>query len=325
MARRALVVGVNHYDNYGPEMQLKGAIPDAKRVATLLSRHHNDDPNYDCITLTSAPDAPVTRERLRGALDQLFRGTNDEVLFYFSGHGTVTNTGGYIVTQDAKDRDIGISMDELLTLANQAAEQETIIILDSCMSGAMGNPRSIQGDGPYQKSLLGSNVSILAASRENEASIESGEHGLFTTLLIDALDGLAANILGNITLPTIYAHIEGALGPWDQRPIYKTYMTKVSVIRKAQPPIDLVELRRLVELFPEPDALYQLSPDYEYEKVAETEKQSIGRLFKRYRDIGLVCAAQEGDDFYWAAMEARSLKLTQLGRYFWRLIKDRRI
>ena len=325
MARRALLVGINHYDNYGSESQLKGAIPDALDVAKLLSRHHNGDPNYDCITLTSAPDAPVTRERLRGALNQLFRGTNDEVLFYFSGHGTVTNAGGHIVTQDAKDRDLGISMDELLALANKAAERETVIILDSCMSGAMGNPQLIQGDGPYQKSLLSSNVSILAASRENEASIESGEHGLFTALLIDALDGLAANILGNITLPTIYAHIEGALGPWDQRPIYKTYTTKVSIIRKAQPPIDPAALRRVTDLFTEPDALYQLSPDYEYDKVAETEKQQIGKLFKRYRDIGLVCAAQQGDDFYWAAMESRSLKLTQLGRYYWRLIKDRRI
>lgn len=306
-------------------MQLKGAIPDALRVAEMLARHHNGDPNYACVTLTSKHHNPVTRDRLREALAQLFRGTNDEALFYFSGHGAVTNTGGYIVTQDATERDLGISMDELLTLANEAGESESVVILDSCMSGTMGNPRALQGDGPYQRSLLGPNVSILAASRENEESWEEAGQGLFTALLLDALDGMAANLLGNITLPAIYAHIEGSLGPWDQRPIYKTYTARVSIVRKAAPPIELPVLRRLVELFPEPAALYPLSPEYEYDRIPETEKQRIGQLFKRYRNAGLICAEQEGQDFYWVAVDGGSLRLTQLGRHFWSLIKDGRI
>jgi hypothetical protein len=325
LGRRALVVGINHYDHYGPEMQLYGAIPDANAVAELLSRHNNGDPNYDCITLTSGPGDPITRARLRAALAQLFRGTNDDVLFYFSGHGTVTSTGGYIVTQDANHSEIGVSMDELLTLANQAHENESIIILDSCMSGAMGNPQLLQGNGPYQNSLLGQNVSILAASRHNEESYEEAGHGLFTSLLIDALDGLAANLLGNITLPAIYAHIEGSLGPWNQRPIYKTYTSKVNIVRRADPPISLPRLRLLTELFPEPDTLYQLSPEYEYDREPTTEKQKVGQLFKRYRDAGLVGAEEEGKDFFWVAHDSGNLKLTRLGRHFWSLINDGRV
>ncbi len=322
MARRALIVGINHYDSFG---QLCGAINDAERVAEMLSRHHNGDPNYRCVTLTSNPDTPVTRAALRAALDALFRSTNDEVLFYFSGHGTVTSTGGYIVTQDGNQYDLGISMDELLQRANEANEQESVIILDSCMSGTMGNPRLLQGDGAYGRSLLGSNVSILAASRENEASIEEAGQGLFTNLLLDALDGTAANILGNITLPAIYAHIEGALGPWAQSPIYKTYTTKVSIIRKAAPQIEPAQLRRLTELFPTSNSLYQLSREYEYDHNPVTEKQKIGKLFKDYRDVGLVCAEVPGKDFYWVAQESGALKLTRIGRHFWSLVTDEQI
>lgn len=324
VGRRALVVGIDRYDKLGPSAQLSGAVSDAMRVAEMLGRHHGGDRNYDCVLLTSDV-APVTRADLRAALARLFRGTNEDVLFYFSGHGTVTNSGGYIVTQDAEANDLGISMDELLALPSGAGEREAVVILDCCQSGAMGSPRSVQGDGAYQRSLLGHNVSILAASRSNEAAMEVGGQGLFTSLFLDALDGSAANILGNITLPAVYAHIEGALGPWDQRPIYKTYTTAVSIIRKATPQIEPAILRKLTNLFQEPDALYQLSPEYEYNEIPVTEKQRIGQLFKRYRDVGLVCAEKEGQDFYWAATYSNSLKLTPLGRHFWRLIKAGRI
>ncbi len=324
MARRALIVGINHYGKLGKTYTLKGAIADAQRVAEILSTHHNGDPNYDCITLLSDPSKPVTRGKLHQALRLLFRNTGDEILFYFSGHGAVTDLGGYIVTQDATTNDLGISMDELLILANDAHDNESVIVLDSCMSGTMGNSRLLQGDGPYGKSLLGKNVSILAASRENEESIEEAGQGLFTSLFLGALDGVAANILGNITLPAIYAHIEGALGPWGQAPIYKTYTAQVSVMRKAKPQIEIPLLRRLKDLFPEPDSQYQLSPEYEYDEIPVTDKQKIGQLFKRYRDAGLVCAVIEGQDFYWVAMHSGFLQLTQLGRHFWTLIRDRR-
>lgn len=325
MGRRALVVGINEYNHLGPGGQLQGAVSDAERVAALLTHHSNGDPNFSCVVLTSDA-APVTRRKLREALGQLFRGTNDEVLFYFSGHGSVTPTGGYIITQDAESNDDGVSMDELVALANDGKEREATIILDCCGSGTTGNLHVLQDSGgAYQKSLLGQNVSILAASRHNEEAIEIGGHGLFTSLLVDALEGGAADIVGNVTLPAIYAHIEGALGPWDQRPIYKTYITAVSVVRRADPRIEPPMLRRLADLFPAPDYRYQLDPDYEYDEQPTTEKQKIGQLFKRYRDAGLVCAETPGQDFYWVAKYSGRLRLTPLGRYYCRLIKAGRI
>lgn len=320
------MVGINHYDNLGPDAQLPGPIPDAKLIMSLLERNGNGDPNYDCVTLTSTKDGDkVTRAALRDHLAQLFRGTNDDVLFYFSGHGTVTPTGGYIVTQDGALNDIGISMDELLTMANAAKEREVVIILDCCMSGSIGNPSVLQSGGDYQKSLLDQNVTILAASRHNEVSEEAEGQGIFTSLLAEALRGGAADILGNVTLPAVYAYIESALGPWEQRPIYKTYTTSVGILRVAEPQIEKAALRRLTELFDGPDAPYFLTPEYEYNEVAETEKQQIGFLFKRYRDAGLLRAATRGKDLYWAAMHSQSVELTASGQHIWRLVNAKRL
>lgn len=314
--KRALVVGINDYDAVNP---LSGAINDAVSVARLLCRHSNGDPNYDCITLTSDQQR-ITRAELRSSLEQLFRSTGDEVLFYFSGHGTVTPTGGVIVTQDAALHDEGISLDELLKLANQSGSPEAIIILDCCFSGGAGNQA---GTPPH--ALLGQNVTILAASRHNEVSMEINSRGVFTELLVDALEGAAADMLGNVTLPAVYAHVSGALGPWDQRPIYKTHADNIHVIRKAEPRIQLSELRQLTALFPCPDFEYALSAEYEYDKTPMTEKQKLGRLFKRYRDASLITTVKPDLDLYWAAIEGESIKLTRLGHYSWRLIRAGRI
>ena len=48
------------------------------------------------------------------------------------------------------------------------------------------------------------------------------DHGLFTSLLLEALKGGAADITGHITPGGIYAYIDKALGPWEQRPVFKT-------------------------------------------------------------------------------------------------------
>jgi hypothetical protein len=322
VARRALIVGINDYAKYGPEAQLTGAIPDAQQVAQLLGRNHDNSVNYHCITLLSNPQVHVTRDRLRAALEDLFRPTNDEVLFYFSGHGTVDASGGYIMTQDATPHDPGITMDQLLAYANNAHERESVIILDCCMSGNMGNPAAIQGNGDYQRSVLSQNVTILAASRHNEAAMEIGGQGIFTSLLIDALDGTASDLLGYITLPSIYAHIEGSLGPWRQRPIYKTYTSSVTITRKAKPHVDPVFIRQLTDLFPDSGAFYPLTPEHEYDEVPETPEQHICYAFKQLRNGGLVVAEHPREDFYWTAIHSHRLMLTPLGRYFWRLAAD---
>src|SRR5437867_2660543 len=102
--RRALCIGIDFY-SFGP---LGGCVNDAKRMAALLARHEDGSPNFDCRTIVApnggAADV-LTRAKLKQAIDQLFKDKADIALFYYSGHGTENNLGGYLVTQDAKTYD----------------------------------------------------------------------------------------------------------------------------------------------------------------------------------------------------------------------------
>ncbi|MCQ2056440.1 MAG: hypothetical protein MJY64_03135 [archaeon] len=49
---------------------------------------------------------------------------------------------------------------------------------------------------------------------------ESCGHGVFTELFLGALKG-ENDLFGNMTLGNVYAYVDKALGPWDQRPTFK--------------------------------------------------------------------------------------------------------
>lgn len=64
-------------------------------------------------------------------------------------------------------------------------------------------------------SMLGEGLSILSACCANECAEELNGRGTFTSLLVDALNGGAADVMGHVTPGGVYAYIDKALGPWD--------------------------------------------------------------------------------------------------------------
>src|SRR6185437_15769597 len=130
--KAALLVAINEYEN----APLSYCVRDAQSMEPLLAKHANGDPNFECKLITS-PGQNITRAFLKQSLEELFSGPRrDLVLFYFSGHGIITNEGGYLVTQDAKAYDEGLGMTEVITMANNSNVAEIIFILDCCHSGA---------------------------------------------------------------------------------------------------------------------------------------------------------------------------------------------
>ena len=116
--RRALCVGIDEYP-IGP---LQGCVNDADRVASILVSNQNGSPNFDCRTLIAPIGGPgdrVTRVALREAIESLFKNKADVALLHFSGHGTVNNLDGYLVTQDAKKYDEGVAMGDVLKWAKE--------------------------------------------------------------------------------------------------------------------------------------------------------------------------------------------------------------
>jgi len=141
LSKIALLVGLDDY----PDSPLAGCVNDASRMAELLARHYDDDPNFECRILISSGSF-VSRAVLKQAVDELFKRPAEVALLFFSGHGTANNLGGYLVTPDAKRYDEGVSMADVLTMANNSPARERIIILDCCHSGAFGQLPAINND-----------------------------------------------------------------------------------------------------------------------------------------------------------------------------------
>lgn len=319
MIKLALLVGIDDY----PSSPLAGCVNDAIGMAKLLSRHHDDLPNFDCQELVAATGTKttVTRPTLKQAVDDLFNRKADIALFYFAGHGTANNLGGYLVTQDASRYDEGLSMTDVLTMANGSLARERIIILDCCHSGAMGQLPAVDND----TAMLKEGVSILSACRESETSVEMDGGGLFTSLVCDALSGGAADVCGKVTIAAVYAYVDEALGGWDQRPLFKIHVSKLVPLRNCPPAVDPTILRMLPKYFNEPRDPYPLDPSYEpEEKPHHHEHERIFGDLQKLRAARLVDPVGE-EHMYYAAMNSKSCRLTALGKFYWRLANSGKI
>lgn len=318
--RRALSVGIDEYE-FGP---LNGCVNDAQRMKAVLEKQQDGSPNFECKTLLApqgAGNAIVTRSVLRDQLHRLFKDPADVALFHFSGHGTINNLDGYLVTQDAKKYDEGVAMSEVLKLSNESKAREVVILLDCCFSGQLGNLPAIDNS----KAFLREGISILTAGRGDQVSVEAGGGGVFTSLVVDALEGGAANLLGAVSAPAIYAYVEAALGAWDQRPLFKAHVSSVLELRCCTPPIDRGILRRLPALFPLPAEDFPLDPSYE--RTSPTAIEANAAKFADLQALNRVHLVLPVDTqhMYDAALQSKACRLTPSGRYYWRLAKSNRI
>jgi hypothetical protein len=331
MQRRALIVGINTYKH---ARNLKKCVADAEDIAKLLWRNHDGKLNYDCKTLLDVMEdgSPITRSALREACIANFSDFKDEVLFYFSGHGALTPFGGHLCAYDSEKNDYGIPMLEIVQMCLDSRARDILLILDCCHSGDIASPSFFKAGQNDPLSLLREDMTIIASSRESEASFEGSKHGMFTQAVLDGLDGGAADHMGWVTGPSIYAYVERRFGQHMQRPIYKSHATRVAVVRECAPLIERLKLHRLVDLFPTFDYKYRLDPEYDPEDKdgniqgpVDNKKIEIAQLFKEYRDAGLLKPSIPGEQLYWAARRSHTVELTTRGCEYWILVKDNRI
>lgn len=321
--RKALVVGIDNY----PIHPLNGCCNDSEAIKDLLANHGNGDPNFEVWQKNNVE----TKGELKELIGQCFEGDADVAVFYYSGHGHVDSVGGYLVTPDYSSHDWGVSLQEVLAIANGSKCKERIIILDSCYSGFMGSISTAE----QNTAVINEGVTILTASRNTETSMEVGGHGVFTSLLIEALNGGAADVTGHITVGGIYAFIDKALGPWSQRPVFKTNVTRFTALREVEPQVDIRVIRKICEYFSSENSRFELNPSFEptnalnvehtvIEPYATIENTKIFSELQKLEGIGLVVPVEE-EHMYYAAMNSKSCELTAVGKQYWRLVKEKRI
>jgi uncharacterized caspase-like protein len=184
MARAGLFIGIDEY-SVSP---LTGCERDAQSLSGILARNADGSLNFQCQVMISS-EGRIEKADVVRAINEVFSRKDAEVaVFYFSGHGAKTASGGFLVTQDARRDDEGVPMSQLVAAANSSPSREKLILLDCCYSGALdelfGSSASI---------ALAEGVSILAACRSDEPAMLQEGRSVFTSLICDALDGGAAD------------------------------------------------------------------------------------------------------------------------------------
>lgn len=318
--RKALVIGIDYYSTVS---SLHGCVNDSFAVKAMLDRHADGSVNFGVKHLTgTGPNDLVCRDELRQSIKDLFSGDGEVALLYFAGHGHIESTGGYLCASDISSGNDGVPLAEVMTMANSSKMQSRVIILDSCHSGVAGGS-ALQ----HSVAEISDGVSILTASTAEQYATEEEGAGVFTTLLVDALGGAAANLVGDVTPGGVYAHVDQSLGPWAQRPVFKTNVKRFVSLRKVQPPLELSELRKISELFPQPGYYFPLDPSYEPERhqswssdpqgvpPPDPDHNAVFKILQKFNRVGLV--VPEGAPHMWhAAMESKGVRLTALGEHY---------
>lgn len=171
--------------------------------------------------------------------------SNDNVIFYFSGHGyeggfccwdMATNTPS--LSDDSMRKGIdkyklnavnryygGLSYAELQVLFRNCRAGKKFVIADACFSGGLKKGNHLNTS--VQSAKKGDLIFFLS-SRPDETSLEmaGGRNGLFTYFLLDGLHGKAdLNADNNITIGELYHYVYdgvsgyGAKIPHSQHPV----------------------------------------------------------------------------------------------------------
>ncbi len=204
--RWAIVVGISRYQN--ERWNLKYAHRDAEMFYDLIRKPSGGGFLEDHVVKLIDEEATtrsVTRA-LRGFLQKPAK--EDVVLLYFACHGAPDPNrpeNVYVITHDTDPKDIpgtALPMREIhLSLQENLAAERTIIIMDACHSGVIGEGRRAADEtasvNRYLQSLgdMQAGLGLLTSARSNETSQEDARwgdgHGVFTYYLLEGMRGEA--------------------------------------------------------------------------------------------------------------------------------------
>jgi hypothetical protein len=319
--KRALIVGIDDY----PTAPLHVCVQDARRIGALLALNGDSSRNFDCELLCSGNGIAITRKLLWDRIEHLLSPKASSAFFYFSGHGSINLLGGYLITQDGTKDSPGIAFHDLIQMVQRSAVPEITLVIDCCYSGELGNTTGAN----TELAVLREGVSILTASTPAQVSMTGFNGSVFSNILAHALSGEAADLLGSITVASIYYHADSLLTAWDQRPMFKCHLSEMAPLRQVAPKIPLATLRKLTELFPTIDHEIQLDPEFENDKSfalgqptsVNRQKEALFDILQSMRNVNLMEPCPPHVKLYFAAIQSGRCKLTQLGQFYWRMVR----
>ena len=192
-------VGINEYKN--PKMMLNYARPDAEAFAGLMEEKTTS--LYKSVEFVTLYDKEASASNILNALDQLASKVHPEdvFIFYYAGHGSIVDDKFFFIpTESIRLYDLKVLQKEALE-ASALQEKlrhihalKQLIIMDACQSG--GSVELLGTRGAAEEKAIaqlsrsaGIHVMASAGSEQFATEFATLGHGLFTYLLIKALEG----------------------------------------------------------------------------------------------------------------------------------------
>ena len=170
-------------------------------------------------------------------------------------------------------------------------------------------------------------TSIFQDTTTNDTATERPPNGIFTQILLSGLQGAGADAFGHVTAASLYNLADSMLSPWQQRPVFKSFVTQMSPLKTCQQEVTRQDLQQLVErkFKRAHQKSMQLTPS---DVALDIEKQPIKAAYMRtllkfYR-AGLIHCDDHLSPFE-AALQKKRFKLSPMGHFFSKLIQQNKI
>ncbi|MES9900694.1 MAG: caspase family protein [Sedimenticola sp.] len=211
---RALVVGINEYENASP---LGYAVNDAEEINDILiSELGFEEENVVYLADKEATKSNILRSFLRFSNDDVK--VDDRLFVFFAGHGH-TRSGvkgevGCLVPYDANMEDFStfIRWDELTRNAELIRAKHILFVMDACYGGLAVHRDLQPGSNRFLKDMYQRfSRQVITAGKANEVVADAGgplpNHSVFTGYFIEGIRGKAANEHGVITASGLMAYV----------------------------------------------------------------------------------------------------------------------
>ncbi len=215
-----LAVGINQYKNQ--RMTLNYARPDAESFAEIMN--NKSASLFRKVEVITLFDNDATRQNILAKLDDIASriGQEDVFVFYYAGHGSmVEDKFFFIPTESSRLYDIGSLQKEAIE-AGALQEKfrniralKQLIVMDACQSG--GSVELLATRGAAEEKAIAqlsrsAGIHVMASAGSDQFATEFAQlhHGLFTYLLIKALQGDAdgAPKDGKVTIYELKSYLD---------------------------------------------------------------------------------------------------------------------
>ena len=213
-----LTAAVNRYRD--KSLWLNYAVPDAQSVAAGFQKQKSG--LYRNVHVSQLNDSEVTKEKLAAEFLRLSEHirADDVFVFFVSGHGTTYDDGDYYYLPSdfrytSKDSipNGGISKNDLLANLSKIKAGKTLVMLDTCNSGAFlsdSNKRGLSEKTAIDRLTRATGHATLAASSDTQSAMEGyNGHGVFTYVFLEGIAGAAdSDGDGYVTLNELSTFVE---------------------------------------------------------------------------------------------------------------------